>query len=300
MNCHEVVLIALAVSACGGGSSHRFPVTEDLEYGDDPAQKLDLYLQGSWVGEPNFFERAPDERPTLIFIHGGAWVGGDKTGRDPLFLPFLERGWHVVSMTYRLGPGTAPAAVDDAICALDWVVDHAADYGFDRDQIVVSGVSAGGHLALTTGILGSRAGHACYPGGDFKIAAVINWVGITDIEAVEQYLAQATPEQNYALAWVGDEARVSEISSQYSPLEIVDVSVPPVLTIHGDADSVVPYDQAKNFHNRLDELGTVHELQSVPGGKHMGFSDAQFQQAFEAIFAFLERAGIQRSRVELR
>lgn len=46
------------------------------------------------------------------------------------------------------------------------------------------------------------------------------------------------------------------------------------------------------FHARLEELGTVHELRSMPGGKHVGFSDAQFQEAFGAMFAFLERIGI--------
>ena len=274
--------------------SHRFRITADLEYGDDPAQKLDLYLQGSWIGEPTWFERAPGERPTLIFIHGGGWVWGDKTGSVHLFLPFVERGWHVVNINYRGGKGTAPAAVDDAVCALKWVVDHANDYGFDPDNIVVSGESAGGHLALMTGILGSQPGHPCYPGADFKVAAVINWFGITDIQAVARYLAQTSPKGNYALKWVGKETRIAEISSRYSPIEIVDEGVPPVLSIHGDADSVVPHDQATNFHKRLDELGALHELQSMPGGKHAGFSDAQFQQAFGAIFSFLDRVGIRR------
>jgi acetyl esterase/lipase len=157
---------------------------EDLSYGDDPAQKLDLYQQGMPVGEPAWFERASDLRPTLLFIHGGAWLYGDKTGSDPFFLPFLERGWHVVNMTYRLGRGTAPAAVDDALCALRWVADNASEYGFDRDRIVIAGGSAGGHLALMAGILGSREGHPCHPGGDFKVAAVISWFGITDVAAL--------------------------------------------------------------------------------------------------------------------
>ena len=272
--------------------SHRFSVREDLAYGEDPAQKLDLYLQGSWVGEPDYFERAPETRPTLIFIHGGGWVGGDKTGNDPFFIHFLERGWHVVNITYRLGPGTAPAAVDDVICALDWVVKAASEYGFDRERIVVSGASAGGHLALMTGILGSRPGHDCYPWNDFRVGAVINWFGITDIEAVEQYLAEARPDGNYALSWIGEKTRVAEISSAYSPLKIVDGGAPPILTIHGDADSVVPHNQATSFHARLDALGVRNELQSMTGGKHLGFSDAQFQQAFGAIFSFLEQTGM--------
>lgn len=297
--------LALAVLAgCGaeprGGEgaevfwSHRFNLAEDVAYGEDPAQKLDLYLQGSWVGEPTYFQRAPDARPTLLFIHGGGWIQGDKTGQEPWLLPFVERGWHVANMNYRQGPGTAPAAVDDALCALKWVVDNAARFGFDAGRIVVSGGSAGGHLALVTGILGSREGHPCYPGAGFRVGAVVNWYGITDIEAVDGYLSQAMPEANYARAWAGDEARIPELSARYSPIHMVDAGAPPVLTIHGDADSVVPHAQAVSFHARLAELGTVHELRSMPGGTHGGFTEAQFQEAFGAIFAFLAEAGVHR------
>lgn len=127
---------------------------------------------GTWVGEPTFFDRAPGSRPTLLFIHGGGWVVRDRRV-EPWTLPFVREGWHVVTMTYRLGPGTAPQAVDDALCALQWVVTNADEYGFDVERIVVAGVSAGGHLALTTGILGSRTGHDCYPGNGFRVRALV-------------------------------------------------------------------------------------------------------------------------------
>jgi acetyl esterase/lipase len=303
-----VWMIAAVLTGCTGGAgpdtpeasggvveefwSHRFAVSEDVAYGEDPAQVADLYLQGSWVGEPTYFEAAPEPRPTLLFIHGGGWVQGDKTGQDPWFLPFVQRGWHVVNMTYRLGPGTAPDAVDDAVCALRWVVDSAGEYGFDRNRIVVSGGSAGGHLALMAGILGSREGHPCYPGEDFRVGAVVNWYGITDIQAVDSYLAEARPDFNYARAWAGDPSRIPGLSTGYSPLAVVDGRAPPILTIHGEADSVVPHDQAVTFHSRLDDLGTGHELRSMPGGTHVGFTEEQFQEAFSAIFAFLDEVGL--------
>jgi acetyl esterase/lipase len=274
--------------------SHRFAMTEDVSYGEDPAQMMDLYLQGSWVGEPTFFERVPEPRPTLLFIHGGGWVQGDKTGADPWLLPFVQRGWHVVNMTYRLGPGTAPAAVEDVLCALKWMVDNSDEYGFDRDRIVVSGASAGGHLALVAGILGSREGHDCYAGDGFRVGAVVNWYGITNIETVDSYLADAMPDFNYARAWAGDGARIPDLSARYSPVLIVDEGAPPVLTVHGEDDSVVPHEQAVSLHERLDELRVVHELRSMPGGTHVGFTEGQFQEAFGAIFEFLDAAGLGR------
>lgn len=273
--------------------SHRYSMQPDIEYGDHPSQKLDLYLQGSWRGEPDYFEQAPDPRPTLLFIHGGGWVAGQKEGMEIFFLHFIEQGWNVVNMTYRLGADTAPEAVDDAVCALAWVASASHIYGFDREKIVVSGVSAGGHLALVTGILGSRPGHDCYVEDDFRVGAVINWFGITDIEAVDTFLDQTMPDQNYARDWIGDEERVESISNQYSPVAIVDSGSPPVITIHGEDDSVVPYDQAVTFHAKLDELGIRNSLQSMPGGRHMGFTDDQFQQAWREIFQFLSDAGME-------
>jgi acetyl esterase/lipase len=267
---------------------HRVAVNRDLPYGDDPQQRLDLYLQGTFTGEPTFFERANDVRPTLLFIHGGGWVVRDRRP-EPWVYPFVEQGWHVVSMTYRLGPGTAPLAVDDAVCALDWIAQNAGQYGFDLDRVVVAGVSAGGHLALMAGILGSRPGHACYPGPGFRVHSIVNWFGITDIEAVEGFLAAANPVfGNYALAWIGDTARVAQISAAYSPVNVVDQQTPPVLTIHGTDDAVVPFDQAVVLHEKLDALGIRNELLSLEGGIHAGFTDAQFSQAFAAMLEFVE------------
>ncbi len=169
------------------------------------------------------------------------------------------------------------------------MVSHATEYGFDLEKIVVAGVSAGGHLALTTGTLGSRPGHPCSPGNGFRVHSVINWLGITDIEAVHTFLDATDPAfGNYALAWIGDEDRIEEVSARYSPVHLVKSGSPPVLTIHGIEDSVVPYDQATALHQRLDELEIRNELLSLPGATHAGFTDEQFQHAFSAILGFVD------------
>lgn len=267
---------------------HHTSVARDIPYGEAAEQTLDLYLNGTWTGEPNFFERAPNPLPTLLFIHGGGWVVRDRSP-EAWFLPFVEHGWHVINMTYRLGPGTAPAAVDDAVCALNWVVRNAEKYGFDTEHIVVAGVSAGGHLSLTTGIFGSQPGHDCYPGNDFRVHAVVNWFGITDIAAVSSFLDANPPYfGNYAQAWIGDESRLADISAAYSPIHLVNADSPPVLTIHGTDDVIVPYDQAVVLHEKLQELGFRNRLLSLEGGTHAGFTDAQFLEAFEAMLTFVE------------
>ena len=111
--------------------------------------KLDVY-QPRMITGPN---------PTLIYFHGGGWTNGSKEGSALTFLPYLEMGWTVVNVAYRLADAAhAPAAVEDCRCALRWVYRNADQYNFDLDKVVVTGNSAGGHLALTTGMLPESAG----------------------------------------------------------------------------------------------------------------------------------------------
>src|SRR5262245_20175851 len=78
--------------------------------------KLDLYVPRD-LTSPN---------PTLIYIHGGGWVGGSKETSWVQLLPYLEAGWSVVNVEYRLARvSLAPAAVEDCRCALRWVIRNA-------------------------------------------------------------------------------------------------------------------------------------------------------------------------------
>ena len=262
--------------------SHRFRVQTDVSYGDDSAQVVDVYTQGEPRADIARFVPASDARPTLIWIHGGGWIGGDKASNFNRSLHYLERGWHVVNINYRQGPNTAPQAVDDAMCAYKWVVDSAHEGPRRSNRFVVSGSSAGGHLALVVGLLNSTGGHPCR--ASTPPSAVVNWYGITDIESVEAFLAETRPERNYALTWIEDRSRIADISARYSPLSLITDSAPPIITIHGTADPTVPYEQAVALHSALN---TRNRLISLEGGTHGGFSDAQIQHAMTSIFEFL-------------
>src|SRR5438270_9327389 len=127
--------------------------------------KLDLYVTRTPV----------KPLPTLIFIHGGGWTGGTKEGRDLAILPYLDMGMNVVNVEYRLARvAQAPAAVEDCRCALRWVIQHAKEYGVDVNKIVVSGDSAGGHLALTTGMLPASAGLGPEGPGPYNLNVAAN------------------------------------------------------------------------------------------------------------------------------
>lgn len=92
--------------------------------------------------------------PTLVLFHGGGWVAGLKERNVLQLLPYISLGWAVINVEYRTASSSlAPAAVEDCRCALRWVATHAKEFGFDTSKIVLTGGSAGGHLALITGML---------------------------------------------------------------------------------------------------------------------------------------------------
>jgi acetyl esterase/lipase len=232
-------------------------------------------------------------QPTLIWIHGGGWTGGTKEAAMPAFLPWMEMGWNVVNVEYRLAKvSLAPAAVEDCLCALRWVAAQAKTYQFDTTRLVVSGDSAGGHLALTTGMIPESAGldREC-PGVPLpKVAAIVNWYGITDVVD----LLDGPNRKSYAVAWLGSMPNREEIAKRVSPLSFVRPGVPPILTIHGDADPTVPYTHAQRLQEALEKAGVPHKLITIPGGKHGGFSPEERTMIFVAIREFLAPYGVQK------
>ena len=237
--------------------------------------------------------------PVVVMIHGGGWVAGTKESQFLRALPYLEMGWAVVNVTYRLVQvSRAPAAVEDCLCALQWVARNAETYGFDLSRIVTTGNSAGGHLALTSGMVPASAGlgRECTAGSftgpspipSVEVAAIVNWYGITDVAD----LVEGPNTKGYAVQWLGGLSDRDAVAERVSPLTYVREGLPPVLTIHGDADPIVPYNHAVRLHAALDEAGVENELHTVPGGGHGGFDRAETLAVFETIHRFLQEHGI--------
>lgn len=230
-------------------------------------------------------------QPTLIWIHGGGWVGGNKESATFSLLPYMEMGWNVVNVDYRLARvSLAPAAVEDCLCALRWVIRNAKQYGFDTARLVVSGGSAGGHLALTTAMIPASAGldRQCPGTDELKVAAVVDWYGITDVAD----LLEGPNMKPYAVQWLASLPNRVEIAKRVSPLTYVRSGLAPVIAIQGDADPTVPYSHSVRLKDALAKAGVDAELVTIPGGKHGGFSRAENQRAHAAIRAFLAKHGL--------
>ncbi|MGA2361652.1 MAG: alpha/beta hydrolase [Candidatus Aminicenantales bacterium] len=274
---------------------HDYEVAPNITYlvANGYEAKLDVYRPS----------QAKSPVPVVMLIHGGGWVAGTKEEAALSALPYLAMGFAVVNVEYRLGKTSlAPAAVEDCLCALHWIGRNAKKYNFDLNKLVVTGGSAGGHLALTTSMIPPSAGfeNRCAYEDDEnwngpwtdarpKVAAVINWFGITD---VADMLQGAPNTRSYAVAWLGSLANREELARRLSPLNYVRAGLPPILTIHGDADHIVPYSHAVRLHEALTKAGVRNKLVTVPGGGHGDFSADQELRAFEAVRIFLSSVGI--------
>ncbi len=250
--------------------------------------KLDLYLI-----RPDGPAGDESPRPTVIFIHGGGWVNGTKEGSVMSLMPYLAMGLNVVNVDYRLSRiAHAPAAVEDCRCALRWVIRNAKTYGIDTTRLVVAGQSAGGHLALMTGMLPESAGldRQC-PGPEaLNVAAIVNWYGITDVNG----LLEGDDMRPFAVTWLGSAPDREAIATRVSPLTYVRPGGPPVFTIHGDADQTVPYSHGVRLHEALDAAGVPNEFVTTPGGQH-GYACCTVEQridVYERMRRFLVRHGI--------
>jgi acetyl esterase/lipase len=280
------LIVFTAISALSQATSpsmlqiaDRYWMQPDVVYAgaNNTPLKLDI-----WYPRDN-----PNPTPTLVYIHGGGWIFGTKEGSVYQFLPYLERGWRVVNVEYRMaGNSLAPGAVEDTRCALRWIHRNAAQWKFDTSKIVLTGHSAGGHLSLITAMLpkGTPIDNRCYGDEDLKVAAVVNWYGITDVND----LIQGPNLKNYAVMWMGSMPNAAEVAKSVSPLTYVRAALPPVITIHGDKDDVVPYAHATRLHDALAKANVPNKLVTVKGGGHGMFAQTDYVSAFDDIWKFLK------------
>jgi acetyl esterase/lipase len=258
----------------------RFRAQRDVVYRtvDGVSLKLDLYIP--YDGKPG---------PTMLYIHGGGWQTGSKEQYVLWYLPYLQMGFRVAAVQYRLsGVAAAPAAVEDCRCAFRWVARHGAKYGIDPSRLVITGGSAGGHLALLTAMLDESFDGGCGDVGPApKALAVVNYYGATDME---QLLAE---DRTYLHKWFRGPGDAKQLARRISPQTWVRAGVPPVLTLHGTADGSIPYSQATRLHQALTKAGVPNNLITIDGGAHgrHTWSDADTIRVQRAIETFLKQHG---------
>ena len=224
--------------------------------------------------------------PVLMYMHGGGWSKGTKDSMTSQLSHYMESNFAIVNVNYRLfNQGLAPAAVIDCRCALAWIYENAEKYNFDVSKIVISGGSAGGHLALITGMLPAKSefDKECGYKGDLKVAAIVDFYGIVDVKDI----LSGENKKGYAVRWLGDQPDKEKIADKVSPINYIRKDLPPTFIVHGDADPTVPYQHAVRLQKALSDAGVVNEFMTIPGGVHGKFTKEEMVEIYKRVDAFL-------------
>jgi acetyl esterase/lipase len=246
---------------------------------------------GNWDGRADLYLPANTGKPTpvVINIHGGGWNHGDKETQGG-FSIYFKQGYAVANMEYRLMQvGKAPAAVEDTRCMLIYLIKNAKALNIDVNKIIISGTSAGAHLALMGGLLMNdhRFDTNC-PGVDnIKVAAIISKYAISDVWDWGNGVIKSKSVAN----WLGTNNN-ADFAKTVSPMTYVNKNSPPTFVAHGNADIVVPYQQSVDLHKKLVEIGVKTEFITIEGGGHGKWTKEQNADVDKAVVKFLKEVGI--------
>jgi acetyl esterase/lipase len=259
----------------------------DVPYADtdNVRQRLDLLVP-----------RAPKSDtplPVIVFIHGGAWQQGDRSGGLPTLVSYVEGGEYAgVTVGYRLtGEAKWPAQIHDCKAAIRWIRANAATYHLDPDRIGLTGGSAGGHLVALLGTSDSSANLegdlGKYAGVSTRVRCVVDQYGPSDFLTLDQAPSQVKhdgPDTAVARLLGGAIHARPDVARAASPLTYVSSDDPPFLIIHGTDDPGVPYDQSVRLSTALQKAGVPTLFQTVDGGLHGNFRNPEIGRRIRLFF----------------
>ena len=240
-------------------------VARDVEYSRAAGRILTMDVYRSMTGN--------NRRPALVYLHGGGWVMGDKCNQGlPLCNHLAKLGWVCANTNYRLSPGaTWPDHLIDAKAAVAWLRERADEWNIDPDFIAISGGSAGGHIAamaaLTPGDASLQPG---FESSDTSVQAAVTFYGVHD---TTNRLGVHSPE--FLTKLVGRHVLKAFPDTQperfraASPRNHVGKASQPWLILQGDADTMTPAAEARDFADALRESSDHPVVYAeLPGAQH--------------------------------
>jgi acetyl esterase/lipase len=277
------LLLFVLVAGCGQPVRGQQPPTASgappyPELAERVRDVIYLKKEGVALTMDVFKPKKPNGAGVLWMVSGG-WYSNHNNINPEFARVFIRRGYTVFQVVHGSQPRfQVPDIVPDIYRAVRFVRANAATYGVDPERLGISGMSAGGHLSLMVGTFNdpsdSKAADpvdrqptrvkavACFfPPTDF-----LNWgkdgVTVQDVAYLKPFLpamriTDQTPKE-----------KVEEFGKAYSPYYRAYKGMPPTLVIHGDADPLVPVQQAERFDKHMEELGITHKLEVRPGKAH--------------------------------
>ncbi|HUY90155.1 MAG TPA: alpha/beta hydrolase [Pirellulales bacterium] len=295
MNLRCWLPLALALIALPGlarGAEETYTRTEDVIYGRKFGSALTLDV---------FAPKEKANGAAVVYAVSGGWFSDHRAINPAAYAEFLKRGYTVFAVVHGSQPRyTIPDCIADMNRAVRFIRAHAADYKIDPERIGITGGSAGGHLSLmqgTAGDLGNekakdpidressrvQAVGCLYPPTDFLNYGTPGEIALgngtlKDFPAPFDFNVLNPETKRFER--ITDETKRQEIGEQISPFYHASADDPPTLIIHGDADKLVPIQQAELILDKLKAAGVPTKLVVKEGAKHGG---PQFADSFQII-----------------
>ncbi len=221
---------------------------QNISYGLNASQKLDIYFPDS----------SNKNNRTIIYIHGGAWYAGDKTEAVHWAIYFKKLGYTFICINYRLTHtkenNIHPSQIQDIDTALNFILSKSSKWKIQKDEMIIMGASAGGHLALL---------YAYKYNNDKKIKLAISLCSILDL--TDKRLLKANLGDingGTMISWyIGD-----TITNKFrewrnaGPLYNISKTTIPTIFVHGKEDQIIPYQQSVKAYKLLQSFKIPSQL----------------------------------------
>ncbi|NLF50932.1 MAG: alpha/beta hydrolase [Leptolinea sp.] len=206
--------------------------------------------------------------PLVIYIHGGAWIEGDKEIASYLstILLLREAGFAISAVNYRLAPDHPfPAQIIDVLCAIRYLRANAAELKIDPNRFGLMGDSAGGHLAALAGMANSKKEWISneFPDESADIQAIVDFYGPADL--TREYI---NSEVDLTQLVFQAKNGTDPILVTASPITYARKETPPILIIHGENDLLVPAEQSTRLFEALIDKGAFARYILVKNAGH--------------------------------
>jgi len=243
-------------------------VVRDVEYGMGGGRPLKMHLL-----RPKTMPK--EAMPVLVWVHGGAWLSGNKESGIGNLVRFVQRGYFGATIEYRLSQEAKfPAQIEDCKCAIRFLRAKARGLNIDPNRIGVWGSSAGGHLVALLGTSGGvkeLEGTGGWPEFSSHVNAVCDWFGPSDFLKMKDFpsrLDRTLPTCPEAQLIGGALDANADKAAKANPITYITPDDPPFLIMHGDRDEVVPFNQSELLYAALKKAGVDVTFHPVKGAGH--------------------------------
>ena len=257
-----------------------------IEYGIkySKKQKLDIYYPTQQV-----YERSP----IVLFIHGGAWIGGRKEAINinrinGAINQLRDYGYTIISPEYTLardGKSPFPECIQDGFKSINWIVKNADSLNLDLNNFGIIGESAGAHISMMNVFANPADFNLHIPKtqldylvniyGPNELWDLYNMKTIDSLEILLNKLSSSLhncldlPSTLFGFDPKKDSLKTRKFTNLYSPIYYVQSKeTPPTLIIHGTDDHIVPVQQSIKLHAKLDSMNIQNEIHLLKGVEH--------------------------------